>query len=203
MPKDGINACMDKILLCVQLHKYVSTLATYFDRRLSKRKLIHHGGAICRVKRHGYCIYSHILEATSLWWVGSKRGQRVFFINYINRPRNNSKLINFILVIMIPQLDCPQNDWIVLPPHSLPVEPPLLSLLHQTHVFLVGCCVDSLSGSHLRPQHILFPFFCHLIWRPKWRENASLTSSDPVASLLRHPPPPPVLSFGWLFRFLT
>jgi hypothetical protein len=48
-----------------------------------------------------------------------------------------SKLINFILVFMIPQLDHPQNNGVPLPPRSPPVEPSLLSPFVSPACFLL------------------------------------------------------------------
>jgi hypothetical protein len=59
--------------------------------------------------------------------------------NYVNQPRKKwmSKLINFILVFMIPQLDHPHNNGVALPPRSPPVEPSLLSPFDSPACFLL------------------------------------------------------------------
>ncbi len=106
------------------------------------KKEHHHGGAICQIQRHGYCEWANILTSTSLWWDGQESRQRVL-LNIVNLPRKKliSELIDFILVFIPSQLNCPQNDGIMLPPHSPLAESPCLSLLHHAPVFLVGCCI--------------------------------------------------------------
>jgi hypothetical protein len=85
----------------------------------------------------------------------------------------------------MPQLNCPQNDWITLPSCHRLVAHPFLSLLSGACVCMVGCWVDSSSGGRLRPRHFLFDFFCHLICRPKWHEYVLPIRPALVASHLK------------------
>jgi hypothetical protein len=63
-------------------HKYLSRIHllhrnkyTWIIPSIQPTKIEHHhGGAICRVKWHGYCELANILASTSLRWVG--HGQR-------------------------------------------------------------------------------------------------------------------------------
>ncbi len=76
------------------------------------------------------------------------------------------------------------------PPPALPlVEPLPLYPLSRARVFLVGCCVHSLSGSQLRPQHILFQLFYVVQFDGLNNgQTLPLTRSAPIMSLLKSPP---------------
>ncbi len=130
--KDMSHVC----LLCRNMY-------TWMTPSIQPTKKEHnHGGAICRIQRHGYCKRANILASTSPQWVSQGQCRRVLLI-IVNWPRKiiNSELINFILVFIPSQLNCPQIDGIMLPSRSPPVESPRLSLLYHARVFLVGYCV--------------------------------------------------------------
>ncbi len=103
----------------------------------------------------------------NLFGMGWPRTPSKGLLNIVNWPRKKiiSELINFILVIISSQLNCPQNT---LPPCSPPVKSPCLSLLHYAHVFLVGCCVWNINWRPFKATtNFLFFIFCHSVCPPK------------------------------------
>ncbi len=137
-----------------------------------------HGGAVCRVQRHGYCQCSNILAVSPSWWVRWGRWWRIL-LDFVNRPREKliSKLINFMLFLYPLPTQLPRKHLYRPSPLSPPpIKSPLLFLLCHAHIFLVGCCVLIFYDGGLRPCCIFFLQFFLLLGLPP-------------QTIVRHAPP--------------
>jgi len=157
----------------------------------------HHGGAVCRVQRHGCCGSDKTLPVPSSQWGGRGRCRTILF-NYVNRLRKKliSKLINFILYLLYSQLNPPPKRWYRISPTrparrtSPPYSPP-----SRLSVFGWLLCLFTSFYGHLRPRRIfIFVYFCSSVRRPKRRQHAPHTlpaqrASSPTSLLPRTPTP--------------
>ena len=74
--------------------------------------------------------------------------QRFNSLNKWLRKKSFTKLNELILVLcLLSNFQCPQNNDIALPPRLLLVAPPLHNPLHPGHLFFVGCCVENCQSA--------------------------------------------------------
>ncbi len=93
--------------------------------------------------------------------VGQGRSSRVLFSLRMRLRKKNISLHKQIYFIILhpSRLFRHQNDGITLSPRPPPVESPCLSLLHHTHVFLVGCCIWNIDRQPFKFKTMKFFIF--------------------------------------------
>ena len=101
--------------------------------------------------------------------------------------------------------ECPKYDRFLLPLRSLPVAPHLPSVPRIVLVFLVGCSVWPLFGGRLRPRCV-FSFINHVNEFDGHNDDTvppcEFHSSRQPRLLFDDPPPPLMLTIGWLLCWL-
>ncbi len=99
--------------------------------------------------------------------------------------RPSKAMMYFLFLFFAAPFDTPNNGT-TSPTHSVPVASPLQCPFHCRQRLLVGCCVPTLNGGHLRPRvHPSLNLFCRLFRPPKRRAAVLPTRSNPALPLFQ------------------